>query len=283
MDRPARVPDWQLPAGVDRALWEYLQSETIAEDYDEYFAQTRLLTLDRDFLRESFSKPGRLIDLGCGTGRLALDFAARGFDVVAVDLSKHMLEVTRRKRDQLGLSLEVLEGNICDLSSIESSSFDYAISMFSTLGMVVGIESRRRAMAEIHRLLKPEGLFGLHVHNRWFNLFDPQGRRWLWSDLARQAMGFSGAGTKCSHAIEESPISGFTFSPPANFAENFIELAFESFAGSRLPPTGRAASNSRALCLTFAPMVGWWWPRRISQINKSSLSKSYVKAKIICQ
>lgn len=196
MDRPARVPDWQLPAGVDRALWEYLQSETIAEDYDEYFAQTRVLTLDRDFLRESFSKPGRLIDLGCGTGRLALDFAARGFDVVAVDLSKHMLEVTRRKRDQLGLSLEVLEGNICDLSSIESSSFDYAISMFSTLGMVVGIESRRRAMAEIHRLLKPEGLFGLHVHNRWFNLFDPQGRRWLWSDLARQAMGISGAGDK---------------------------------------------------------------------------------------
>ncbi len=196
LDRPARLPDWQLPVGVDRALWEYLQSETIAEDYDEYFAQTRLLTLDRDFLRESFNKPGRLIDLGCGTGRLSLDFAARGFDVVAVDLSKHMLEVTCRKRDQLKLPLETIEGNICDLSPLQTSSFDYAISMFSTLGMVVGRKLRRQALGEVHRLLKPGGLFGLHVHNRWFNMFDPQGRTWLFRDLIRQAIGFSDAGDK---------------------------------------------------------------------------------------
>jgi ubiquinone/menaquinone biosynthesis C-methylase UbiE len=191
-----RLPDWQLPAGVDRALWEYLTTETIATDYDEYFAQTRLLTLDRDFLRESFPQIGRLADLGCGTGRLALDFAARGFDVVGVDLSDHMLEVTQRKMIETGLHLQLLKANLCDLSPLDTGSFDYVISMFSTLGMIVGTSARRQALAEIHRILKPAGLFGLHVHNRWFNLFDPQGRRWLARNLYAQLVGSPHAGDK---------------------------------------------------------------------------------------
>jgi ubiquinone/menaquinone biosynthesis C-methylase UbiE len=195
-DMSDRLPDWQLPAGVDRALWEYLTTEAIAEDYDEYFAQTRLLTLDRDFLRESFHEPGRLIDLGCGTGRLSLDFAARGFDVVGIDLSTPMLDVTRRKMNSLGLSIELRQANICDLSDLSAESFDYAISMFSTWGMVVGTESRRRALREVHRLLRPGGKLGLHVHNRWFNFFDPQGRVWLFQDLGRQILGSSQAGDK---------------------------------------------------------------------------------------
>ena len=62
--------------------------------------------------------------------------------------------------------------------------------MFSTLGMVVGVEKRREVLAEVRRLLVPGGLFGLHLHNRWFNVFDPQGRRWLAQDMMR---GWSGA------------------------------------------------------------------------------------------
>lgn len=191
-----RVPDWQLPIGVDRALCEYLESPAIADDYDEYFATTNLLELDRQFLDRHFPRPGRLVDLGCGTGRLALHFARRGFVVVGVDLSEEMLRVTRQKAEREGLSCQWIHGNICNLSGLASGEFDYAISMFSTLGMIVGREERRRAFDEIHRVLRPGGLFGLHVHNRWFNLFDPQGRRWLLTDLGRQLVRSPSAGDK---------------------------------------------------------------------------------------
>src|SRR5262249_470373 len=55
--------------------------------------------------------------------------------------------------------------------------------LFSTLGMVGGAAERRRVVRHVHRLLKPGGKFVLHVHNRWFNFWDPQGRKWLLRDL----------------------------------------------------------------------------------------------------
>ena len=35
----------------------------------------------------------------------------------------------------------------------------------------------------MRRLLKPGGVFILHVHNRWYNLLNPQGREWLWRNF----------------------------------------------------------------------------------------------------
>jgi SAM-dependent methyltransferase len=55
--------------------------------------------------------------------------------------------------------------------------------MFSTLGMVRGRQNRLQVLRHTHRLLKPGGKFVLHVHNRWYNLFDPQGRGWLLQNL----------------------------------------------------------------------------------------------------
>ena len=192
----SRLPDWQLPVGVDRPLWEYLTSNPIAADYDEYFAETQLMQLDRDFLTRHFSRPGRLVDLGCGTGRLVVHFAERGFNVLGVDLSENMLRVCEEKRARLGLSYSLLNANICDLAPLPAASFDYALCMFSTLGMVVGVEKRRDVLSSIHRILKPGGLFALHLHNRWFNAFDPQGRRWLAGDLLRGLRGAADRGDK---------------------------------------------------------------------------------------
>jgi SAM-dependent methyltransferase len=45
--------------------------------------------------------------------------------------------------------------------------------------MVSGHRNRRRVLEHVRRILKPGGLFAIHVHNRLYNLFDPQGRWWL--------------------------------------------------------------------------------------------------------
>lgn len=200
-----RLPDWQLPEGVDRPLWEYLQSPPIANDYDKFFADTQLMRLDREFLTQRFLKPGRMVDLGCGTGRLVVPFAERGFDVTGVDLSDNMLRVCDQKRSDLRLSFALQKANICDLSALESESFDYSVCMFSTLGMVVGVENRSAALREIHRITKPGGLFAFHLHNKWFNIFDPQGRQWLLSDFTRRIQGASDSGDKVQASYRGIP------------------------------------------------------------------------------
>ncbi len=178
-------PSWRLPEGVNPSLWEYLHTPRLAAEEDAYFVGNRLFEADAAALDARFQTPGKLVDLGCGAGRHALRFASRGFDVVAVDLSRAMLEIVGQKAEDSGSSLLTVQANLCDLGCFPSAGFDYALSMFSTLGMIRGREPRRRALREAFRILRPGGRLALHAHNIWLNLRDPQGRSWLF----RQARG----------------------------------------------------------------------------------------------
>jgi SAM-dependent methyltransferase len=75
-------PDWQLPPGVSRGLWDYLHDPNLARNYDASLAGTPLLENDLRFVAWHCPRPGRLIDLGCGTGRLLIPLADRGLMLV---------------------------------------------------------------------------------------------------------------------------------------------------------------------------------------------------------
>jgi SAM-dependent methyltransferase len=172
-------PPWRLPEGVNLPLWEYLNTPRLAAEEDAYFAGHPLFETDTRVLDERFTVPGRLVDLGCGAGRHAIRFAARGFEVVAIDLSQSMLEAVQRKAGEQGVSLLALKANLCDLGFLGEATFDYALCMFSTLGMIRGKPSRAKALHDARRILRPGAELALHVHNLWLNLRDPQGRAWL--------------------------------------------------------------------------------------------------------
>lgn len=175
------VPDWQLPPGVDRGLWDYLHASDMVAGYDEQVLASPLAEADIAFCVQHFAKPGRLIDLGCGTGRLCLHFATKGYDCVGVDLSDEMLAVAKKR----GPNVKWMKLNLVDLSengipaespipplgwnpALPEGSFDYAACLFSTLGMIRGADNRARVIANAHRLLKPRGQFMVHAHNRFF-------------------------------------------------------------------------------------------------------------------
>lgn len=177
--------DWQLPPGVSRGLWDYLHDTDLARSYDQRLAGTPLLALDLCFAERHFPRPGRLLDLGCGTGRLLVPFALRGFRVLGVDLSAPMLRVAGEKAAAARVVVDRIKANVVALDCLADGSFDYAACLFSTLGMVAGAAERRRVVAHAHRLLRPGGTFILHVHNYWFNLWDRHGWKWLMLDLVR--------------------------------------------------------------------------------------------------
>jgi SAM-dependent methyltransferase len=176
---PTDAPQWRLPPGVTLGLWQYAQADHIADDYDEYFAFNSLFDFDEAVLTRHFARPGLLVDLGCGTGRLLVPFARRGFRGLAVDLSMPMLDVVGDKAREEDLPIDRLRANLTELDCLRDQVADYCISMFSTLGMIRDRANRRRALEHARRILKPGGKFVIHVHNRWYNLFDPQGRWWL--------------------------------------------------------------------------------------------------------
>ena len=158
------IPDWQLPPGVDRGLWDYLHAADMVAGYDEQMTSSHLARIDVAYCDEVFRAPGQLLDLGCGTGRLCAHFAAKGFECVGVDLSEEMLA----KAHQNAPTATFVKANLVELSELPERAFDYAACLFSTLGMVRGAENRAKVLANALRVLKPSGRFVLHVHNRFF-------------------------------------------------------------------------------------------------------------------
>jgi SAM-dependent methyltransferase len=180
---PLRAPaDWQLPPGVNRGLWDYVHDAGVARHYDAGLAGNPLFEVDTRFCVHYFPHPGRLLDLGCGTGRLLVEFARRGYQVVGVDLSQPMLEVAGAKAAAAGVPVRCVRANLAELTCLAAESFEYAACLFSTLGMVLGAGPRRRVLEHTFRALRPGGRLVLHVHNRWFNARDRAGRRWLLKD-----------------------------------------------------------------------------------------------------
>ena len=78
----------------------------------------------------------RILDAGCGTGALALDAARRGAEVVAIDLSPQLVDVARRRVDELQAGT-ALAGHIHwhsgDMLDATLGSFDHVVAMDSLI------------------------------------------------------------------------------------------------------------------------------------------------------
>jgi SAM-dependent methyltransferase len=72
-------------------------------------------------LRESGGT--RVLDAGCGTGRVTIELAARGFTVLGVDLDAGMLQTARAKKPGLAW----VEADLADLESAVDAEFDLAL------------------------------------------------------------------------------------------------------------------------------------------------------------
>lgn len=164
---PVRPPDWQLPVSVTPGLWDYLHDESLARQYLSKVGDSPFALADQRFVAEQLSAPCKVIDLGCGPGRSLLPLAQRGFTCTGVDLSPPMLVQAKQTFDEAGLSAEWVTANLGEPLPIEPNSFDAVLCLFGTLGMLQPTSARSHVLNEVHRIVKPKGVFLLHVHNRW--------------------------------------------------------------------------------------------------------------------
>ena len=149
---------------------------------------------DRPFWRTMVEAGhGPALDVGCGTGRLLLDFVAAGLDVDGVDNSPEMLDLCRDKAAAAGIDIEgrLFEG---DMRALEAPR-RYATVFVPSISIVIltAPGDADRALASFRDALEPGGRLVVSFASRlWSGRALPPQMEWSeWRKLAeaRQADG----------------------------------------------------------------------------------------------
>jgi ubiquinone/menaquinone biosynthesis C-methylase UbiE len=123
----------------------------------------RILTLGRldaayDRLVSHVMEGQHVLDLGCGTGALALRAAARGAWVKGIDVNPQMLEIASERAEQARLDdrIEFVEMGVAEMDDLEAASYNVVMGglCFSELT----VDEVAFALEQARRVLKPGGL-----------------------------------------------------------------------------------------------------------------------------
>ncbi|OQP06239.1 SAM-dependent methyltransferase [Geobacillus sp. 46C-IIa] len=122
----------------------------------------------RSFVERAFNRyaqrPGRqVIDIGCGTGELAIRLAKAGWQVSGVDLSEHMLAIAQEKAEEAGVHVPFFEQNMAELDGF--SDLDGALIFCDALNYLTSEEDVQNSFAAVSRALGAGGLLLFDVHS----------------------------------------------------------------------------------------------------------------------
>jgi SAM-dependent methyltransferase len=166
--------------------------DSIAELYDPWSVS---VTEDVAFyLEEARRAGGPVVELGVGTGRIAIPIAADGIRVIGVDSSEGMLAVCRRHAELAGVTLDLRLGDLREPPVGERVPL--VICPFRSFLHMRSDEQRRRALAAARDLLVPGGRLVFDVfapgaddveatHDRWIEREPGIFERAVWDTEAR--------------------------------------------------------------------------------------------------
>jgi len=106
--------------------------EQLFEDYGEKYDQesfTKGTVGECDFIESEIShnRQFRILDIGCGTGRHALELARRGYKVTGIDLSERQISIARQKAEKENLDVKFARADARELDF--KDEFDLVIMM----------------------------------------------------------------------------------------------------------------------------------------------------------
>jgi SAM-dependent methyltransferase len=115
--------------------WQQIARDTVGHDYaEQYAARFRAMAArgedvhgEATFVAELFEPPARVLDAGCGTGRVAIRLAELGYDVLGVDVDVSMLLKAREEAPEL-------DWRVADLAVLDTGQvFDVVLVAGNTI------------------------------------------------------------------------------------------------------------------------------------------------------
>ncbi|HOE08669.1 MAG TPA: class I SAM-dependent methyltransferase [Treponemataceae bacterium] len=93
-----------------------------------------------DWIDSVLPKKGSLLDLGCGPGLYAQEFAQKGYTVTGIDISKRSIEYAKKSAQEKKLSITYINGDYIN-KKIEGK-FDAAVCIYCDFGALIPSEQK---------------------------------------------------------------------------------------------------------------------------------------------
>lgn len=115
------------------------------------------------FARFAQMVKGPILDIACGTGRLTIPLAERGFSLTGVDLAPEMLTRAKQKTNSLGLDIRWVLAD-CTQMQLEQQ-FNFALMTGNAFQAFLDPKAQSAVLQSVHRHLRTNGLFAFEVRN----------------------------------------------------------------------------------------------------------------------
>lgn len=164
MDRSTMERDWDARAQHD--AMRYIAGKYRGEAFFEDGTKQAHEFCSSFFRREGFQPQGkRMLDIGCGIGRMERGFSQMFGQVWGLDVSGEMISRARELNQALE-NVKFVKGNGQDLDVFPDEFFDFVFS-YITFQHIPQKRMIFRHFGEIYRVLRPGGLFKVHLQKPW--------------------------------------------------------------------------------------------------------------------
>jgi SAM-dependent methyltransferase len=122
----------------------------------------------------------RLLEPACGSGRLVVEMAARGYQVSGLDLNERALDYLRSQLKRRKLQADVLQADMADFTLKKPA--DAAFCLLNSFRHLLTEEAARSHLECVARNLRPGGIYILGLHLVPPDAFDNAIERWRSTD-----------------------------------------------------------------------------------------------------
>lgn len=126
-----------------------------ADVYDEWYSDVTDVDATVSRILELVGPGGRVLELGVGTGRLAVPMAQAGMRVTGIDSSEAMLDVLAER--DTAREVEALRGDMVD--DLPDGPFDAVLIAYNTIFNLLEEDIQQRCFTSVARVLRPGGAF----------------------------------------------------------------------------------------------------------------------------
>ena len=151
---------------MDKEYAKYLLDKTQA-DYNRiasHFSNTRkYIWQDLEYFKKFVDNGDKILDLGCGNGRLLKLLKDKDIDYIGIDSSKRLIEIARKSWTSHARSIKFIVADVLDLP-FQNNSFDKIFSI-AVFHHIPSKKFRLEFLKQAKSVLKPNGLLILTAWN----------------------------------------------------------------------------------------------------------------------